>query len=111
INAATCGPAHNLPRVQVQHGSQVQPTFMCLDISDVCDPCGVRRTHSKLLLEQVRRNDGRSTPLRPWSLAVPSLRLESFATQQPCNPVPAARLTQLSHIQSQLAVAVNAATF
>ena len=38
INAAACGPTHDLPRVQINHGSQVQPAFVCCDVRDVGHP-------------------------------------------------------------------------
>lgn len=43
-------PADDLPREQVQHNRQVQPTFSCGQIGDVCRPFLVRLGRSEVAL-------------------------------------------------------------
>lgn len=47
-------PAHHLAAVQVQHGGQVQPTFVGSDVGDVAAPHHVGRCRREAALHQVR---------------------------------------------------------
>ena len=48
--------AHYLPRVQVQHHSQVQPTLVGADVGDVGEPRLVYAVWRELSIQMVRRN-------------------------------------------------------
>ena len=99
INATARGPTHDLPRVQINHGSQVQPAFVCCDVRDVGHPSHIGFTHCKLLFKQVRCHDGSGTTSWTWSFAIASLGFEALVAQQLGNPMPATALAQVTHIQ------------
>lgn len=62
VNAAANGPANDLPGVQIDHHSQVQPPFVRGDIRDVGDPGDISLTDFELLLQQVGSNHAGAPP-------------------------------------------------
>jgi hypothetical protein len=51
----TCGPAHDLPPVQIDDDSEVQPALDGPDVRDVSTPFLVRALGCKVLVEQIGR--------------------------------------------------------
>lgn len=88
-------------------GSGFSAAFMRGDVSDVGDPNLVGRVNAELLLQQVGRHHGSRSTSWAWPLTVATLRLQAFVSQQLGNPVPAAVLAQVTHVQGQLAIAIN----
>src|SRR3990167_978080 len=103
IHKAAHRPAHRLPGELVDHDCQLKPTFMCSDVRDVGDRGPVGLGHRELTLKVIRRD-------RCW-IATSHAWPATLALGQACPSVFAAPPTEVTHVQRQLAVAIDAPPF
>ena len=68
------GPADGFAGIKIEYNGQVQPALPGADISDVRYPCVVRNIDVKVLVDPIRRNNGRTSLDVAWSL-IASYRL------------------------------------
>lgn len=110
VDATAHGPPHHLAREQIDHDGQVQPALMGTDVGDVGDPTLVRLGRRELAQQVVWRNHGRLANAHAGSASIVGLRAQPFELEQSCHTMLAAALTQIAHVQRQLAIAVHTAT-
>ena len=80
------------------------------DVGDVSDPGLIGLIHLELTLQVVWRDHRGLTASQSRPAAVARLRSQTFDLEQPRHAMLAATLTQVAHVQRELAVAVDTAT-
>ena len=73
VHSRSHGPADDLPGEQVQDLRQVQPPFVGADVGGGRDPGLVGSGHVELLLQVVRRHDGRASATKAVAASVAGL--------------------------------------
>ena len=111
VDTTAHGPAHHLPGEQVDHDSQVEPAFVGSDVRDVGDPGLVGLGHREPTLKVIGRDHCWLATSYAWPATIACLRAQALAFEQTRHPVLAATLTEVTHVQRQLAVAIDATTF
>lgn len=84
---------------------------MGADVGDVRHPRLVGHFHRELLLQHIGGSHRRCPAPRVGTPAVTPLGLQAFLLEQLGHPVFAALLTQVTHVQGELAVTVNPTAF
>jgi len=88
IDPAVHCPTDYIPRKQIQHDSQVQPTLPRPDIGNVCNPLMIRGRSRKIPSQSICRNRKPVIRIGRLPKATFSPGLDSCITHQTCHPFP-----------------------